>query len=312
MRVAVFGSPAFAVPVLEAIHGCDDHEVVLVVTQPDKPVGRGLRRTPPPLARRAAELGLPLAQPERLRNNRDFHSGLAAVSPDVAVTAAYGKILPVSLLTIPEHGFLNVHASLLPAWRGAAPVQWALINGDGRTGVSIMQTEAGLDTGPVRHRVEIPIAPDERAPELLARLAVIGAAALTEALNLLARGALPLEPQDDTLATHAPMLTREDGRLDFGRGARASYDRYRGVYAWPGTYFPHGTGDVKVHDMVPAPGAAVPGTVLRIDGDGLLVACGEGALLLRELQSPGRRRLNATDWANGAAVRPGSVLGTLS
>ena len=307
MRVALFGSPAFAVPVLETL--LETAEVVAVVTQPAKPVGRGLRLLHPPLAARALELGLEVLQPARLKGNSEFASRLGALGPDVAVTAAYGKILPADILAIPRHGFLNVHGSLLPRWRGAAPIQWALIEGDRQTGISIMQTETGLDTGPVRHVVSTDIMADETAPELFARLAGLGAVAIREALELLAAGKLPLEAQDDTLATHARMLTRADGLVDFSKPANTGYNRYRGVAAWPGSWFGFRGTEVKVHRMRPVGGiGGAPGTVLAIDDSGMLVACAEDALLLEELQSPGRKRLPARAWASGMQLKPGATL----
>src|SRR5690625_4190448 len=236
MKTVLFGSPAFAVPVLDRLHA--DFNVAAVVTQPAKPAGRGMRLRQPPLAVRAHELGLEVVQPARLKGNTEFAAWLADLEPDVAVTAAYGRILPAGLLGIPREGFLNVHASLLPRWRGAAPIQWALIAGDQETGISIMQTEEGLDTGPVRLRRPTPVGPHETAPELFSRLALLGAEAAAEALRLLALGELPSEPQDERHVTLAPPLKREDGRLDFSRPAQESYDRFRGVAAWPGTFFP--------------------------------------------------------------------------
>lgn len=307
MKVALFGSPAFAVPVLEALN--ESFDLVAVVTQPAKPVGRGLRLVHPPLAARALELGIPLEQPQRVRGNAGFRDWLDSLDLDVAVTAAYGKILPASVLSVPREGILNVHASLLPRWRGAAPIQWALMAGDAETGISVMQTETGVDTGPVRHVRTAAIDPDETAVDLFSRLSLLGAQAITEALALLNRGELPSAAQDEGLATHAPMLERGDGRLDFSRTALSGYNRYRGVKAWPGTYFPYLGADVKVHSMKPAYEATgTPGEVLRLDADGLLVACAGGGLLIGELQSPGKKRLPARDWANGAKVRPGDSL----
>lgn len=312
MKTVLFGSPSFAVPVLETLHAT--HGVAAVVTQPPRRAGRGMQLRQPPLAVRAGELGIEIRQPARLRGNTEFRDWLATLAPDVAVTAAYGRILPPDLLAVPREGFLNVHASLLPRWRGAAPIQWALIAGDKETGISIMQTEEGLDTGPVRLRRPTPVGPHETAPELFSRLALLGAEAAAEALRLLALGELPSEPQDERHVTLAPPLKREDGLLDFSRPAQESYDRFRGVAAWPGTFFPFAGGDVRVHALAPAdagPAAAPAGSVLGVDADGLLVAAGSGALLLQELQSPGRRRLPARDWANGAGIRPGlSLAGT--
>jgi len=315
LRVALFGTPAFALPTLEALHA--RHELALVVAQPDRPVGRGRALTPPPAAARARELGLPLAQPERLRRDADFAGRLAALDLDVAVTAAYGQILPASLLEVPRAGFLNVHASLLPRWRGAAPVQHALIAGDAETGVSIMQTEAGLDTGPVRLVRTRPIAADDDAVTLLAALARLGAEVLLRALDLLAAGALPSAPQDDALATLAPRLGKDDGRIRWDDPAVAVLNRHRGVAGWPGSWCRHADAALKVHALasVDAPAAApdgaavAPGTVLAVDAAGLRVACGEGAVRLAEVQPAGKPRMPARAWANGARVAPGVRLG---
>lgn len=318
LRVALFGTPAFALPTLDALHA--QHDVVLVVAQPDRPVGRGRSVTSPPAAARARELGLPLAQPERLRRDAAFAGRLAELDLDVAVTAAYGQILPASLLEVPREGFLNVHASLLPRWRGAAPVQHALIAGDEVTGVSIMQTEAGLDTGPVRLVRELRIAADDDAPTLLDALARLGAEALLEALDQLADGTLPSVPQDDAEATLAPRLTKDDGRVRWADPARRVRDRHRGVAGWPGSWCRLGVDDeaavLKVHGLEIAPDAAGaaapgidPGTVLAVDADGLRVACGEGAVRLTEVQPAGKPRMDARAWANGARVVPGWRLG---
>jgi methionyl-tRNA formyltransferase len=315
LRVALFGTPEFALPTLEALHR--EHRVVLVVAQPDRPVGRGLRTEAPPVARRTQELGLPLAQPTRLRKDTAFADRLAELDVDVAVTAAYGQILPASLLEVPREGFLNVHASLLPRWRGAAPVQHALIAGDTETGVSIMQTEAGLDTGPVRLQRRRPIAEDEDAPALMAALADLGAGALLEALALLAAGRLGSEPQDETLVTHAPRLTKDDGRIRWHEPAPRLLDRHRGVAGWPGSWCrvgdEAGEGEVlKVHGLELVSDEdtdLAPGTVLGADPSGLRVACSRGTVRLTVVQAPGRARMEARAWANGARIREGVRLG---
>jgi methionyl-tRNA formyltransferase len=309
--VALFGSPDFALPSLEAL--AERHRLELVVAQPDKRAGRGLRRTSPPTAERARALGVPLLQPTRLKGNEAVAERLRDLELDVAVTAAYGKILPAALLSLPRHGFLNVHGSLLPAYRGAAPVQWALIRGERETGITIMQTEAGLDTGPIRLQRRVPIGPDATAPELLEALAELGARTLLEALDLLAAGRLPCDAQDDALASYAPMLAREDGRIRWADSAADVYARHRGVAGWPGSSFVFEGEPVKVPVLRPAPhagtGHAAPGTVLAIEQGALSVACGDGAVALERLQSAGKRALPARDWANGRAVRPGVRLG---
>ena len=306
MELVFFGSPSFALPSLLAL--AERFEVSLVVSQPDKPAGRGMSSSSPAVARKALELGLPLAQPSRLKGNTEFHELLASVKPKVAVTAAYGKLLPQSLLDIPEAGFLNVHASLLPAYRGAAPIQWALINGERETGVSIMRTEAGLDTGPVCLVKRCQIPPRERAPELFDRLSQLGATAICEALDRLERGELECRPQDDSVATLAPLLRKDDGNIDWQRPASRTFDRFRGVYGWPGSRFRFRGKWVRVHEMRPASGGGDPGKVVAVNDHGVSVACGEGALELLEVQVEGKGRSPARDWANGYQVKEGTVL----
>lgn len=313
LRVALFGSPAFALPSLDAL--AERHRLELVVAQPDKRAGRGMRRSSPATVERARALGVPVLQPARLKGNEEVAERLRGL--DVAVTAAYGKILPAALLEVPGHGFLNVHASLLPAYRGAAPVQWALIRGERETGITIMQTEAGLDTGPIRLQRRQRIAADATAPELLQALAGLGARALLEALELLADGRLPCEAQDETQASYAPMLTREDGRIRWDDPADAVYARHRGVAGWPGSTFLLDGETVKVPALRPAArdpiddaGSDVPpGTVLALLPGAVRVACGAGAIDLEQVQSAGRRPLPARDWANGRRLRPGVRLG---
>lgn len=311
LRIAMFGTPSFALPTLEALHA--RHDVVLVAAQPDRPVGRGRAVATPPVAARARELGRPLAQPERLRRDREFAERLAALDLDVAVTAAYGQILPAALLATPRAGFLNVHASLLPRWRGAAPVQHALIAGDAETGISIMQTEAGLDTGPVRLVRRLTIRPADDAVTLLDTLATLGARALLDALDLLAAGDLPSVPQDDALATLAPRLDKGDGRVRWTDPGERVRDRHRGVAGWPGSWCrvrsDDGSPVLKIHGLTLASGSGAPGTVLAVDADGLVVACGVGAVRLSDVQAAGKPRMPGRAWANGARIRQGDRLG---
>ncbi|AEB12589.1 methionyl-tRNA formyltransferase [Marinithermus hydrothermalis] len=307
-RLAFFGSPAWAVPVLEALAA--HHEVVLVVTQPDKPAGRGLALTPAPVAEAAARLGLPVEKPARLKGNAAFLERFKTLGLDAAVTAAYGKLLPPELLEVPRHGFLNLHPSLLPKYRGAAPVQWALIRGERETGVTIMRTDAGLDTGPILLQWRTPIHPDETALELAERLRDKGIQLLLEALERLE----DLEPRPQPAdGTYAPLLTKEDGRIRWTDPARAVYDRHRGVQPWPGSWFMHardggGRVRVKVHALFPAEGQGAPGEVLAVEPEGVRVAVGEGAVRLVEVQPEGKRRMPAADWARGYGLRVGARL----
>ena len=301
-KVAFFGSPAFALPVLEAIRA--EFEVVLVVAQPDKPVGRGLKLTPPPVAARAAELGLPLAQPNKLRNNVDFAARLRESGADVAVTCAYGKILPASLLDLPRFGFLNTHTSLLPRYRGAAPIQWALIRGETVTGTTIMQTDEGMDTGPVLLQEDLPIAPGWTSLELSDALSAQAAALIVRALHAL--GTLTPRPQDETQATHAPMLVKEDGFVRWQDSAQAVVHRFRGVAAWPQTTAFFGGKRVKLSGLSAVTGQGQPGEVLGTDAAGLTVACGSGAVLIRTAQPEAKKPQPAQVWAQGQGVTRGA------
>lgn len=309
MRVAVFGSPAFALPTLNMLAA--EHDVVLVVSQPDRRAGRGMRVTAPPTKVRATELGIPVLQPARVRGNAEFVAQLAASELDVIITAAYGQILPQAVLDVPAHGVLNVHGSLLPRWRGAAPVQWALMAGDEQTGITIMQTDAGMDTGPIRLTRTVPITDTTTALTLFTDLAELGAQALQEALTKLAAGTLPSEPQNEALATHARMLTPADGHLVWSETARESFQRWQGTLAWPGVSFAHENERVKVSQLrvVNETETGAPGTIVGLSKTGLLVQCGAGVLELLSVKAPGKREMDATAWANGRGVQRGDRLG---
>lgn len=300
-KVAFFGSPAFAVPVLEAVLAA--HDAVLVVAQPDKPVGRGLKLTPPPVAARAHELGLPLAQPARLRNNTDFEDTLRSSGAEVAVTCAYGKILPAALLKVPRFGFLNTHTSLLPQLRGAAPIQWALISGLRVTGTTIMQTDPGMDTGPVLLQEALDILPDWTSLDLSAALQLQAARLIVAALDALE--SLTPTSQDHGRATHAPMLDKSDGNVRWHDSAQAISDRYRGVYAWPQTSAFVSGRRLKVIELRPAQGSGPPGELLAVTPAGLTVACGEGALLIKTVQPEGKKPMAAADWQRGGGLPVG-------
>jgi methionyl-tRNA formyltransferase len=302
-KVAFFGSPAFALPVLSAI--LEHFEVVLVVTQPDKPSGRGMKLNPPAVAVRALELGLPLAQPAKLKVNLEFAANLRNSCADVAVTCAYGKILPASLLEIPGYGFINVHTSLLPKYRGAAPIQWALINGEPETGVTIMQTDPGMDTGPILTQQSLRIAPQETALELAPRLSSLGASMIVHALGNL--DSLRPIPQDTALATHARMLEKNDARIDWQQSAEQIFNWYRGLAGWSGSFLMHGGRRIKVIQMRPLTTSGRAGRVLEFDG-GVVVAAGSGAIELLTVQPEGKPQMPALDWARGYGVKPGSQI----
>lgn len=299
MRIVFMGTPEFAVPTLEGlVHA--GHEVVLVVAQPDRPAGRGQQLRAPPVAERARALGLPLAQPKALRSG-PFPERLAALAPDAAVVIAYGRILPPALLAIPRHGCVNVHASLLPRWRGAAPIQHAILAGDPVTGVCTQRMEEGLDTGPVYACRETPIGARETAGELHDRLSALSAEVAVETLEGLA-SRVPL-PQDPAGATWAPLITKEDGRIDWARPAVEIDRRIRAMTPWPGGFVAGPGGPVKLLAARPAEGAGAPGTVLSVRP--LVVAAGSGAIELLTVQAPGRRPVTGAEFANGARLSPG-------
>jgi methionyl-tRNA formyltransferase len=307
LRVVFMGSPEFAVPSLRAVHR--QHRVVMVVTQPDRPQGRGQKVAPPPVKVAALELGLPVMQPEKLRM-ASVREQLTALEADLFVVVAYGKILSPRLLAVPRLGCINVHASLLPRYRGAAPIQWSVINREARTGISIMVMDEGMDTGPVLLQRELALHPEETAGSLHDRLAPLGAEALMEALDGFLAGRLIPVPQAAEGVTLAPLLTKEDGRVDFRRSAAAVDGWIRGLDPWPGAFVDLGSERLRLFRSSPVPGqSGVPGEVLAVDSRGLLVACGEGAVWIRELQLAGRRRMAASALVAGRPLPPGTRLG---
>jgi len=306
LRVVFMGSPEFAVPCLEALLATE--EVVAVVTQPDKPSGRGLGLTPPAVKVRAQAAGVPVMQPPSVRKP-PFLDELRALAPDICVVVAYGKILPPEVLAAPRHGCLNVHASLLPRYRGAAPIQWAIIRGEPETGVTLMQMDAGMDTGDMLLKRALPIDDWITAGQLHARLAPLGAEALVEGLARLKAGTLVPQKQDDAQATMAPMLTKETGRVDFAAGARAVRDLVRGCDPWPTAYTTLDGEPLKLFRAKRVSGRGTPGVVLGADRDGLLVGCGDDAVAFGELQLPGKKRLPTQALLAGRPIPAGTQLG---
>lgn len=305
MRIVFFGSPAFAVPSLAAV--AEQHEVVAVVTQPDRPAGRGTRLQAPAVKVLASERGLQVLQPLKLRDGT-LLAELAPRQPDAFVVVAYGRILPPDLLALPKRGPWNVHASLLPKYRGAAPIQWAVIRGEAETGVSIMRMEEGLDTGPVANLAPEPIREDDTAGSLAARLAPLGARLLVETLPRIADGSVLVRAQDHAAATLAPPLRKADGDLDFRQSSRVVAARARGVDPWPSACV-HLQGEtVKVFMPKAVSGAGRPGEVLGLRPEGLTIACGEGAVAFAEMQLPGRKRMAAKAVLAGHPIPAGTLL----
>ncbi|MGG5885846.1 methionyl-tRNA formyltransferase [Falsiroseomonas sp. HC035] len=287
------GSPDFAVPALRALHAAG-HEIAAVYTQPPKPAGRGQRETPCPVHRAALDLGLPVRTPARVRRDAAEHAAFAALDLDAAVVAAYGLILPKPMLDAPRRGCLNIHASLLPRWRGAGPIQAAILAGDAETGITIMQMEEGLDTGPMLLAEAAPIGPRATTPELHDTLAAMGARLI---LRALAENPWAV-PQPESGASYAPKLAKADGRLDWTQEALALDRRIRALTPWPGCYFQAGAETIRVLAGEPAQGSGPPGTLL----DAQTVACGSGALRLLRLQRPGRAAQPAAEFLRGFAL----------
>lgn len=305
MRTIFFGSPEFAVPCLDALH--EVSEVVAVISQPDRPAGRGLAMRPPAVKQRALELGLDVWQPTKVRT-AEFTKRLESLEADVAVVVAYGRILPLAVLEAPRAGCLNVHASLLPRWRGAAPIQWSIVHGDEETGVTLMQMDEGMDTGPVLAEASTRIEADDDAATLSERLSKMGAALLREELPRYVAGELTPKPQDDAAATMAPLLDKSDGRIQWNKPARAVHNQIRGMNPWPGAHTVLGERQIKVHRAIATtldPEGARPGEVIALDPEGILVACAEGTLEIQELQESGRKRVDARSFASGRGVAVG-------
>ena len=306
MRILFWGTPAFAVPSLRALDD-EGHEVVGVVTQPDRPAGRGRHLTGSPVKDVALALGLPVLTPEKPRGD-DFMAQITDLAPDISVVVAYGHILRQEVLDVPALASINVHASLLPALRGAAPINWAIARGHQETGITIMRMVLAMDAGPVIHTIQEPILPEETASELTIRLSELGAEGLIEALAMMAGGRAVEVEQDDAAATFAPKVDRGTARVDWARSAQELAWHIRGMDAVPGAWTElDGTG-VKLFrpGVVDAPAEAEPGTVVAADAArGLVVATGEGCLALGEVQPPGRRRMDVQDWIHGRGIQAG-------
>lgn len=312
MRLVFCGTPQFAVPVLDALIQ-SRHSVELVLSQPDKAAGRGMNVQVPAVKQLALQYGIRVVQPEKLRNNPDLQQTLQRINPDAIVVVAYGRIIPSWMLQLPRYGNLNLHASLLPKYRGAAPIQWAIASGEVETGVTTMRIDEGLDTGDLLLQDRVPILPDRTSVELFPLLAESGARLMLETLSGLEANSVQARPQDHSLATLAPILQREDGRIDWNRPAQEIYNRWRGFQPWPGAFTSLRGKKLTIHGMRPQENASfnerVPGTLLR-DQNRLLIACGDASWLeVLEMQMEGKRRIPAKDFLNGISFMPAERLG---
>lgn len=303
------GTPSFAVPSLEKLVACG-FRIHVVVTQPDRPKGRGLGLVAPPVKESALKLNLPVIQPERIKTNEEFHGQITAAKPEAIIVVGYGRIIPQWMLDLPPLGNINLHASLLPKYRGAAPVQWAIANGETVTGNTTMRIDAGLDTGDILLQEELAIDPDDTAVTLAPRLATMGANLLVETLRGLGEGAIKPCKQDNLLASLAPILKKDDGAIDFSRYASETLNRLRGFQPWPGGYTKFRGKNLQILRARPSAEAVTP-SELMVSANHLLVGCGGNTSLeLLEIQLEGKKRTLAQDFVRGYRPQSGETLGS--
>lgn len=309
MRIIYMGTPEFSVPALEAL-AKSNHQVVAVVTQPDKARDRGKKVQFTPVKTKALEYNIPVLQPEKVKNNEEFYRQLSELAPDLIVVAAYGKILPRFVLELPPRGCVNIHASLLPRYRGAAPIHRAVINGDEVTGITLMYMEEGMDTGDMIAKAKTDVG-EKNVEELHRELAQMGAELLMENLAQILDGTAQKEAQDDSQATYAPMVFKQDGILDYTKSAKQLCCLIRGMNSWPVASTSYRGNVVKVWEAqaIKKESQAQPGTVISVDKTGLRVACGEGILNITRLQFPGKRAMPVSDYIKGNTIETGVVLG---
>jgi methionyl-tRNA formyltransferase len=310
MKLVFCGTPQFAVPTLEAVLDAG-HEVALAVTQPDRPVGRDQKLQAPPVKQTALAHSIPVVQPDKIKNNPELRGQLETIAPDAILVVAYGRIIPQWMLDLPRFGNINLHGSLLPKYRGAAPIQWAVANGETVTGITTMRLDAGLDTGPMLLAQAVPIGEEETAVDVYEDLAEVGAQLMVETLRRLESGDLFPTHQDHALATHAPILTRDDGRIDFSRSAKQIHDRWRGFQPWPGAFTTLQGKKLIAHRLHPAEHTELiaPGIIHLHEGR-LFVGCGQGTTLeLDEVQLEGKKRMTAAELLRGYQVNSGERLG---
>jgi methionyl-tRNA formyltransferase len=309
VRLVFCGTPQFAIPTLEQLIAAG-HTIELVVTQPDRVRGRDQAPSAPPVKQLAEAAGLPVMQPEKIKNNPELRSRLEAIRPDAIIVVAYGRIIPDWMLQLPRWGNLNLHASLLPKYRGAAPIQWAVANGETVTGATTMRIDQGLDTGDILLQSTLAIEPDQTAEQLFPVLAESGASLMLDTLRGLETGTIHPVPQDHAGASLAPILEREDALVDFTRPAQEIYNRWRGFQPWPGAYTYYRGKKLTLHRMVPAGTTGIPGGELMVEGNRLFVAAGSGTRLeLLEVQVEGKKRMPVADFLRGAAPHPHESLG---
>lgn len=309
MKIVFMGTPDFAVPSLNAL-SISKKDIAAVVTQPDKPSGRGKKLTPPPVKTVALNSGIRVLQPERIKDEA-FVNTIKEINPDVIVVAAYGKILPAKILHLPKYGCINVHASLLPKYRGAAPINWAIINGEKETGITIMQMDEGLDTGGILLQKGIEITKEDTAGTLSNKLSKIGAGLLIEGLSAIEKGGIKAIPQDNSKSSYAPMLKKEDGQIDWTKGAEDIYNMVRGMDPWPGA-FTYYKGELwKVWKVRHGDtGKGRPGEILTADKDRIDVVSKDSVISILEIQPANKKRMPVSDFLRGNKIEKGIILGS--
>lgn len=308
MKIIYMGTPDFAVPALEQL--AKEHQVCCVVTQPDAVRDRGKKQKMTPVKEKASELGITVLQPEKIKHNEEFYQALSAFSPDLIVVAAYGQILPKEVLELPKLGCVNIHGSLLPRFRGAAPIQRAILEGEAETGITIMYMEEGLDTGDMLAKRSTPIGRKNGA-QLHDELALMGAELLLETIPKLENGQIEAEPQEDAKSTYAPMISKKDGEIDFTKSPEQIERLIRAFDPWPGA-FTHYKGQLfKIWeaDVLPGTNSAVPGTITGVSEKGIEISAGGGTLMAKKIQLPGKKRVAAADYLKGNSIETGAVLG---
>ncbi len=308
-NIIFMGTPDYAVPSLVALHN-SGYQLALVVTQPDRPKGRGRKILPPPVKKTAVDFGYDIVQPESV-NTKEFTDLLARYKPDFFVVVAYGHILPQNILDIPKYGSINVHASLLPKYRGPAPIQWAVINGEKETGITTIMMDKGMDTGDILLTAKETILPDDTAASLHDRLAVLGGKVLIQTLDRFAKEDIRPVVQDHSQATRAPMLKKDDGRISWEKPAEKIVAFIRGMTPWPGAFTFHNNKRLKIFkaELIPSAAGAPPGTVVKGFADELRVATAEGLLSIREIQGESGKRMTIKDFLRGHEIPPGTILG---
>ena len=311
MKLVFCGTPQFAVPTLLALIDAG-HQIELVLTQPDRPSGRGMQLVAPPVKQMAEPAGLEIYQPEKIKNNQELRDKLTAIAPDAIIVVAYGRIIPKWMLELPRLGNINLHGSLLPKYRGAAPIQWAIAHGETVTGVTTMRLDEGLDTGDILLKCEVPIGPAETAVDLYPKLSQIGAEVMIQTLAGLEAGSITPQPQPVTGVSLAPILTRDDGTIDFARSAKEIYDRWRGFQPWPGAWTTLEGKKLLVSRMIPAlvAASAAAGQV-EVDHGHLFASCADGSWIsLEEVQLEGKKRMPSEDFLRGHSLKSGDRLGS--